>query len=357
MRLLTYLLFSCLLLTACQPTVQKTLKPAKIPIKVVVLSMFEKGDDAGDTPGEFQYWVENLPLKDTIPFEYGFDRNLRYNKELGVLGMVAGIGNTQAGISVMALGADDRFDFTNTYWLVAGISGVDPADAPTGSAAWANFLVDGDLSHQIDAREIEEGWKTGYIPLRRTTPYAQPVSKNNEGVIARLDSSLVQWAYNMTKDIELPDNEEIKGMREQYKGYAAADMKPHVLIGDQLAAATYWHGKLLTEWANDWVDYWSEGKGNFVTSAMEEMGVYHALDRLHKAGKVNKNRLLVLRTASNFSMQWPGITAYQSLAGEKLTGKGYSAYIPSLEAAYKVGSPVVKELSENWAKYEKVMPK
>ena len=64
----------------------------------------------------------------------------------------------------------------------------------------------------FDAREIEEGWKTGYIPLRRTTPYAQPVSKNNEGVIARLDSSLVQWAYNLTKDIELPDNEEIKGI-------------------------------------------------------------------------------------------------------------------------------------------------
>ena len=146
-------------------------------------------------------------------------------------------------------------------------------------------------------------------------------------------------------------------MRELYKGYPAATMKPHVLIGDQLAAATYWHGELLTEWANDWVDYWSEGQGNFVTSAMEEMGVYHALDRLHKAKKVDINRLLVLRTASNFSMQYPGISAYQSLSGEKLTGKGYSAYIPSLEAAYMVGSPVVKELSQNWDKYEKRMPK
>jgi len=94
MKYFTYLLFSCLLFTACQPTVQKTIKPAKIPIKVVVLSMFEKGNDEGDRPGEFQYWVENLPLNDTIPFDYGFDRNLRYNKELGVLGMVAGIGNT-----------------------------------------------------------------------------------------------------------------------------------------------------------------------------------------------------------------------------------------------------------------------
>ncbi|MEM1123670.1 MAG: purine nucleoside permease, partial [Bacteroidota bacterium] len=220
----------------------------------------------------------------------------------------------------------------------------------------ANFLVDGDLSHEIDAREIEADWKTGYIPLRRTTPYEKPISDRKEGVVARLDSNLVQWAYNLTKDIELPDNEEIKKMREQYVGYAAANMKPYVLIGDQLAAATYWHGKLLTEWANDWVDYWSEGRGNFVTSAMEEMGVYHALARLDQAGKVDVKRLLVLRTASNFSMQWPGISAYQSLAGEKLTGKGYSAYIPSLEAAYKVGSPVVMELVNDWDKYQQKMP-
>ena len=91
-----------LLLFSCQSSVQKTIRPAKIPIKVVILSMFEPGNDEADRPGEFQYWVEKLPLKDTIPFDYGFDRNLRYNKELGVLGMVTGIGNTQAGISVMA---------------------------------------------------------------------------------------------------------------------------------------------------------------------------------------------------------------------------------------------------------------
>ena len=33
---------------------------AVIPIKVVVVSMFEYGDDTGDAPGEFQFWVEKL---------------------------------------------------------------------------------------------------------------------------------------------------------------------------------------------------------------------------------------------------------------------------------------------------------
>ncbi|MEL6945029.1 MAG: purine nucleoside permease, partial [Bacteroidota bacterium] len=101
----------------------------------------------------------------------------------------------------------------------------------------------------------------------------------------------------------------------------------------------------------------TEGQGNFVTSAMEEMGTYHALDRLHQVGKVDKNRLLVLRTASNFTMQWEGATAYQSLSGEKISGKGYSAYVPSLDAAYTVGSVVVKAILEGWEEYQEVLPK
>lgn len=327
----------------------------KIPVKVVVVSMFEAGEETGDRPGEMQYWVERLPLPDSFPFPQGY-RQLRYNPDLQILGIMTGIGNTKSAASIMALGLDDRFDLSKAYWLVAGISGVDPADAPTGSAAWAEWLIDGDLSHQIDGREIPEDWKTGYIPLRRTEPYAQPVSDNDEGVVAHLNPGLVNWAYELTKDMELPDNDEIKGMREQYEGYKAATMKPMVLKGDQLAGSTYWHGELFNEWANDWVSYWTKGEGNFVTSAMEEMGTYHSLDRLHQSGLVDKNRLLVLRTASNFTMQWPGITAEQSLAGEKLTGKGYSAYIPSLESAYQVGEVVVKAIIEGWDTYEAQLP-
>ena len=327
----------------------------KIPIKVVIVSMFEPGEDQGDSPGEFQYWVERLPLKEKLPFPQGY-RDLRYNPELGVLGIVTGVGNTKAAIAITALGHDERFDLSKAYFLVAGISGIDPEDAPTGSAAWAEWLVDGDLSHEIDAREIPKDWTTGYIPLRKSEPYEKPLPKEKKEVVIHLNEGLVNWAFQLTKDIQLKDSESIKNMRELYKGFPAATMKPFVLKGDQLAASTYWHGKLLNDWANDWVDYWTDGKGNFVTSAMEEIGTYHALERLHQLGKVDKNRLLVLRTGSNFTMQWPGISAYQSLAGEKLTGKGYSAYIPSLEAAYNVGSPVVKALLDNWEKYQKELP-
>jgi purine nucleoside permease len=118
---------------------------------------------------------------------------------------------------------------------------------------------------------------------------------------------------------------------------------------------TYWHGKLLNQWANDWVNYFSDGAGNYVTTAMEDTGTLQALTLLDRAKRVDVKRVLVLRTASNFDMQMPGGDAAESLSGEKL-GPGYSAYLPSLEAAHRVGSVVVHELVKNWAVYEKTPP-
>lgn len=345
-------------ITCCTPQqeVSQEEKEQPIEIKMVVITLFEQGEPTGDKPGEFQYWVERLPLEETIPFPQGY-KDLRLNREKGILGICTGMGISRATASIMALGMDDRFDLTKAYFMVAGIAGIDPEDASTGSAAWAQYLVDGDLSHEIDAREIPADWETGYLPLRKKVPYELPLKNPNEGEVYKLNEGLVQWAYQLTKDTELVDNEDIKKMREQYANFPNALTPPKVMIGDQLAASTYWHGKLMNEWANKWVSYWTEGKGNFVTSAMEDTGSMQSLKFLEKAGKVDSKRMLVLRTGSNFTMQHEGIDAAQSLSGEKLDGEvGYSAFIPALEAAWRVGSQVVIEITDNWDKYKDTIP-
>ena len=349
----TSILLFCLsfIFTACGDKGGRVVAEAPIPVKVVVVSMFEIGNDENDRPGEFQYWVERFPLSKSLPLTSGF-RDLRYNAEKGVLGMVTGIGTARAAASIMALGSDPRFDLSKAYWVVAGISGVDPEDASVGSAAWAEWVVDGDLSHEIDPREAPKDWPTGYIPLRQTEPYEGPLPEDLEGYAFQLNPELVDWAYTLTKDVELMETEDTKNMSSRYVNYPAAQKGPVVMKGDQLAAMTYWHGKLMNDWANDWVEYWTGGKGNFVTSAMEDTGTLQSLTFLAKGGKVDLDRVLVLRTASNFTMQYDGINAYESLAGEKLSGEGYSAYIPSLDAAYKVGSKVVNEIVENWDTFE-----
>src|SRR5512135_1970399 len=83
---------------------------ALIPVKVVVVTMFERGADIGDAPGEFQNWVEHEKLDQVIDFPQGFhDLRMRAN---GVLGTVTGVGTARAAANIMALGLDPRFDLT-----------------------------------------------------------------------------------------------------------------------------------------------------------------------------------------------------------------------------------------------------
>jgi purine nucleoside permease len=322
--------------------------------KVVIVAMFEPGADTGDVPGEFQFWVEREKLDKTYALPQAYHA-VRANADDSVVGIVTGIGNTRAAATIMALGSDPRFDFSHSYWLIAGIAGVDPADASLGSAVWAEWVVNGDLGHEIDAREMPKDWPTGYVPLRKKRPYEQPPETDDSSQVFHLEAGLVDWAYRLTKDVPLKDTEAMQKRRAGYTETPNAQRPPFVLKGDTLSSETYWHGKLMDRWANDWVTYHTGGKGNFVTTAMEDTGTLQALTWLARAGKVDVRRVLVLRTASNFDSQWPGGTAAESLAGEKLSA--YSAYIPSLEAAYRVGSTVVHELVKNWAKYEAELPR
>ncbi len=326
---------------------------AVIRPKVVVVAMFEPGEDTGDQPGEFQFWVERERLTRVLPFPQGY-RDLRANADGSVLGIVTGVGTARSAASIMALGLDPRLDLAKSYWLVAGIAGIDPHDGPLGAAVWAEWVVDGDLSHEIDAREKPADWPTGYIPLRKKKPYELPVDRS-EGEAYRLNPALVEWAYQLTKDTPLADTPALQKRRALYAGFPNAQRPPLVMKGDTLSSMTYWHGAMLNQWANAWVKYYSEGAGNYVTTAMEDTGTLQSLTWLARAGRADVARVLVLRTGSNFDMQWPGGDAAESLSGEKL-GPGYSAYLPSLEAAHKVGSRVVHELIKDWARYEAAPP-
>ena len=101
----------------------------------------------------------------------------------------------------------------------------------------------------------------------------------------------------------------------------------------QMSSSTYWHGKLSDAWASEWVSYFTGGKGQFATTAMEDTGTMQSLKYLAQAGRVDCQRILVLRTVSNFDQQPRGMTAAESLAQQRIGT--YSAYLPSLEAAYE----------------------
>jgi purine nucleoside permease len=316
-----------------------------IPVKVVVIAMFERGEDTGDVPGEYQLWVEREHLDQIIPMPAGY-HHVRLNKD-GVLGMLTGVGTAKAAASVMALGLDPRFDLSKAYWLVAGIGGGDPADVSLGSAVWADHIIDGDLAYEIDAREIPKDWSTGFVPLRKATPYEQPVKRELEGEIYTLNPDLVGWALRLTKDMRLADSDAMSRARSRYTGFPNALKPPFVTRGDTMSSSTFWHGERLNEWANEWTRYFTGGKGNYMIAAMEDTGTLQSLTLLAHAGRADLRRVLVLRTVSNFDRQPPGTSAAENL--KSMVSGSYSAYMPALEAAQIVGDKVVRYLVEHWA--------
>lgn len=299
-------------------------------IRVVIVTMFDPPPDARNWPSELTRWVERVPLPERMAFPLG-ERDLRLNSERGVLAIVTGVGNTKAAASIMALGLDPRFDLSRAYWLVAGIAGANPAAMTLGSAAWVDWVVDGDLAHDIDPREMPPDWPTGRVPLGKSRPYQQAVSTLTATMAWRLDPALVDWAYRLTRGVELPGGST-------------------VLTGAVLASNSLWHGALLNRWAEDWVAYWTDGKARFTVSAMEDSGIVSSLTALARAGRVARDRLLVLRTVSNYTMPPDGVDAAASLAGEMRDG--FTAYAPALDAAYRVGGVVMDELVSHWEKYE-----
>ncbi|HVZ83603.1 MAG TPA: purine nucleoside permease [Terracidiphilus sp.] len=329
---------------------------APIEVRVVVVTTFEVGNDTGDEPGELQNWIERYPLPQSLAFPAG-GHPLYYNPQDHVLAILSGVGKAHTAASIMALGLDPRFDLTHAYWILAGIGGIDPHVASVGSAAWARHVVDGDLAYEIDGREIPADWPTGIVAYDRSTPYEQPAppAVSDNGTLAYdLNAGLAAWACDLTHQVDLPDDAHLQAARAGYRGLLNAQKPPFVLLGDTLTADRFWIGTKMNGWAERWVPYWTHGEGRFATTAEEDSAYLQALTMLAQAGKVDLARVMDLRTGSDFSAPPEGVTPAELLRSEA-TGN-YAAYAESIENAYRVGSPVVRELARHWGRYRKAVP-
>jgi|SRR5208283_355176 len=336
----------------------------RIPVKVIVLCGFEVGKDTGDAPGEFQYWYEREKLFDRVSVP-GAQHPLCRNAE-GLYGDVGGttldpqINPAVTSELVMAICLDPRFDLRRTYWLVNGIAGIDPASGPIGSAVWSENVVDGDAMREIDEAETPREWPYGLFAIGTDRPNQLPMEHEHVGgwngakleysMVYPLNKRLARWAYELSKDAHIPDSQKLKAWRERYTGYPQAQLPPRVMMGDTLGSVRYWHGLRRTQWARDWVRLWTNGTGAFSTTSMEQQDYAGTLTRMGARGFVDINRVMVMRTASNYCMPPPGQGAELTIGDESM------GTAEALEAAYRAGSPVVHELLRNWAKYEDKPP-
>ena len=334
--------------------------PAPLPLrpKVVIIAYFEVGYDTGDRAGELQPWVEGEHL-DRIITVPGVFNHVRANRDGSIIALKVGPLSINPAVNISALGQSPLFDLRQSYWLLQGIAGMTPAHGSIGSAVWTDFVVDGDAVREIDARELPSGWETGSFPLAADRPYPDPrvpagsaedTRTWNEAAfhlsarhdVIRLNPALTAWAFGLTRGLVLPDTTAMASHRATYTGYAEAQKPPSVMVGGELSTERFWIGEKMDDWANRWMTYMTEGCAHLVTTSQNDLGSLVALESLRQAGKADPNRVLLLRTASNFDRPAPGVPLSDFLAAEQ--HGAYTGFDAAVAALYQVGAPVVHRL-------------
>jgi purine nucleoside permease len=312
----------------------------QIAPKVLIISMFVP---------EAQVWWEPLKLTREIKVSgLSADNQLVRCNADSVCQVTTGMGHTNAATSITALVFSGKFDLSRTYFLVAGIAGIDPHVSTIGSATWARYLVDFGIAHEIDAREMSSGWPSGYFGIGAKDPDSKPTFEYRTEVF-KLNERLLQKALSLSASAPLIDNDKARAYRAQYLE-PAARTRPSVLQCDTAAGDTYWHGKYLGETATRWVSVVTDGQGKYCTTQQEDNATYEALKRGSQAGLLDLQRVAVLRTASNFDRPHPRQTAYDSLAADS---GGFPLATANLVIA---GRPLVDAIVGNWPVWRAGVP-
>lgn len=335
-----------LMLAAAASLAQAQAQPAAAPrpLKVLIIAMFEP---------EAAPWIEPMKLTESIPVPGLLPESpaLRCNTD-DVCLLTAGMGHANVAASTMAVTLDPRFDLRQTYVLIAGIAGIDPARGTLGTAAWARYLVDVGIAHELDAREMPRGWASGYFGIMTKGPGEKPKLEYHTEV-AQLDEALLQKALALSKNATLADSDAAKAYRKRYK-QTAAHQPPSVTQCDTLGGDTWWHGDKLGEHARAWTRLLTDGKGVYCTTQQEDNATYNALARATAAGRADVKRLAVLRTASNFDRPHSGQSAYASLMASTAGTPG--GFVPATQNLYAVGGLLVNDIVAHWDQWRVGVP-
>jgi purine nucleoside permease len=319
--------------------------PSLIAPKVLTITMFQTGDPLGDGSGEASVWVKNDKLDQVVAIPGSYSPlycNVSFDHCLVTTGVLA----ANAAATIMAVGLSDRVDLSHSYLMVAGIGGGPPDKITIGTAAWADWIVSGDLVTELDAREMPSDWQYPKASLGCAQQWCADGFRTGTEVF-QLDPTLTAWAYQLSKDVALQDDPKARAYAQHYPQEIARGA-PFVTTCTILGVNDFIHGTMLSEWSTWWVSQWTEGKSDFCMSADEEGGIFTGLQRLADAGRIDMRRVLVLRVATDFDSQYPGQTAGRSLADALDSTFGFVG----LENIYRAGSPVVREIIDHWDRWQ-----
>ena len=311
-------------------------------VKALVIAMFAP---------EASTWIEKLKLtqKLKVPGLTPDYPEVLCNSD-DVCLVTTGMGHANAAATLTVLAYSKLFDLTKSYFLIAGIAGIDPNQGTLGSVAWARYLVDYGIAWELDAREMPEGWKYGYFGINTKGPDEKPPLDYRTEVF-QLDEALLKKAVELSSDVELTDSEAAQAFRANYPQEAASSA-PSVLQCDTVASDTWFAGTALGERATDWTALLTDGKGLYCTTQQEDNASYEVLKRATVAKKLDVKRLAVLRAGADFDRPYPGQSSSDNLVNYAEQG----GFVPAITNLYVAGSPLIAAIVKDWTTWKDGVP-
>lgn len=298
---------------------------------------------------EFDLLAHNI----TIPGASPIFPDVHCTADHSVCQLVTGEGEINAAITVSSIAFSPLFDLTHTYFLVAGIAGINPEVGTICGATFARFAIQVALQYEIDLRELPSNYSTSYIPQGARYPYQYPTSIYGTEVF-EVNSELRSLAASFARRANLSDSETAKAYRANYASapgniYEAGTRAPSVVECDVATTDVYYSGDLLGSAFSNTTEVLTNGTGTYCSSAQEDNATLEALLRTSRHNLTDFSRIIVMRTGSDFERPYPGQAALDNLM---FADQG--AFEPAVANLYHAGIEVVKGILGGWnATFEK----
>lgn len=334
-------------LAACaKRTVPKTdvaTSADKIAPKVLIISMFSPEADV---------WYDNLPssgLGDLLAVNISTPGlsmlfpHVHCTEDYQICQVTTGEAEINAAGTVSAVVLSDRFDLTETYFLIAGIAGVSPKYSTLGGVALSRYAIQVALQYEFDAREMPQNFTTGYWGFDTYLPNTLPGEWYGSEVF-EVNEDLRQLAHGYASKANLTDNSEAIAYRAKYADvYTAGAEPPSVVLCDTATSDVYYSGNLLADAFDNTTTLWTNGTGKYCMTAQEDNATLEVMVRAAIEGLVDFARIIVMRTASDFDRPPPGVSAYDHLLINEQGG-----FDIAIDNIYYAGVEIVRGVLDEW---------
>ncbi|THW80376.1 purine nucleoside permease [Aureobasidium pullulans] len=309
--------------------------------KVMLIAMFTPEAEVWYGIPEFNLLARNITLPGASPLF----PHVHCTEDGDVCQVITGESEI---ITIASLVRSPHFDLTSTYFMVAGIAGINPEVATICSVTFARYAVQVALQHEFDPRDIPGNFTTGYIPLGATSPSEYPLNIYGTEVF-EVNQDLQKIAANFARKATLNDSDAAVAYRTLYANddiytAGASSTGPSVVECDVATSDVYYSGRLLGEAFDNFTTLITNGTGNYCSTAQEDNATLAALLRAAVEQLVDFSRIIVMRTASDFDRPFLGGSATYNLFESSVQG----AFEPAINNLYLAGVKVVEGILDGW---------